>query len=172
MGQRQLYFGALHHMGGTGATLSNGSAYFTYIGAVTTSGLSVGHVWAKLHLGSVGSGITQSEFGLFSTATQPGGLGGQVLTKLASGSAGSMTGAEILATTTSAMTYMVPPGTYLWAGVRCLGTTMPKISGLDTEGMGVNLVTPAAPLFSSATTFVGTIPAVNAGVPGLYISPY
>lgn len=159
--------------GGT-LVLTSGTAYFVYIGYVT-SPLLIQNVKGECQV--TGAGAQTAEAGIFSTPLPPNGTN-QSLTKLAAtGNISSLTAvAPFLWTTASALNTVVAAGTYLWAGLRtAMAVTQPSISACCSDySMGLVLLTAGAGVLTGAGPFAGVIPGIinsgNAIAPALRLT--
>lgn len=112
-------------------------AYFVYLGRTTQSIVAK---FVEFYVHTAGAGSQSAEVGLFSTSNPPNktAQGTNGITKLtASGTLDSLTTTGVKRNTTafnSGAGYIVPAGTYLWAGLRiAMATTQPVVAGLGMD---------------------------------------
>lgn len=138
-----------------GAVTVGAVAYFVFLGT-TSRRLTASKVLFRVTTG--GASTQVGEVGLFSSPLPPN-RAAQTLTKLmATGTLDDLTGTGILGNTTAFGTDVIA-GTNLWAGYRVdMASTEPVVVGLGgDESMGAILSLPAAPAFTSGTTYAGAL---------------
>lgn len=140
---------------GTTITVVSGTAYFVYLGLLT-SALTPKHV--ELFVLTAGSGAQTAEVGLFSSPAAPN-KASQSLTKLvSSGTVDAMSSGAVVRNTTAFAT-LIAAGTHLWAGVRiAMATTQPAIAALCADfTQGRALSTAAAGVLTGAGPWAGAL---------------
>lgn len=140
--------------------LSSGTAYWVYIGRFNKA-TAVKYV--RSYVTGAGSGTQAGEVALASSVNPPN-KAGQTLTKLAAdGNLDALTGTGMKGNTSS-LSYTIPSGTHLWAGMRvAMGTTQPTCRALTLDMLqGHVLTTAGASALTGSGPWAGSIPAIAA----------
>lgn len=138
-----------------GIQLSDGTAYFTYVGK-TTRVETFNYV--RFVVKTAASGTQTAEVGIFSSPAAPS-RANQTITKIIStGTVDSLTTTGSKANT-SAFAQVVPAGTHLWAGIRTSFTTLtPFITALIADkGHGRILSTASSGALTGAGPWTGAL---------------
>lgn len=136
------------------------TAYFTFLGRVTTAFTPA---YVNVFVTTVGAGAQTAEIGLFSTPAAPNAAG-QTLTKIVATDTISDLTATGVKHNSSAFVVSVAAGTYLWGGIRtAMASTEPTCQALNRDfGRGNVLTTATAGALTSGTTFTGAVVAATA----------
>ncbi len=157
---------------GATAQLTSGKAYFRYLDFIRVATLVK---YVECLMTAVGTGAAAGEIGLFSSPAAPN-KAGQNLTPIPDGLGGtlvvnqanmtSLTAAGlVIVRNTVAFAKAIPPGTFLWAGIRtAMGANQPTFAGLNGDlSQGWALETAASGLLTGAGPFAGVVPTTLVG---------
>ena len=145
----------------TAITLVSGAAYFVYVGR-SSQPMLVKYV--EFYVNTAGSPSSIAQAGLFTTPSPPNKATTQTVTKLI-----ATADVDIVVTLglkrSDTLNYVVPAGTYLWAGIRtALTTTQPAIAGVCmdfSEGLVLSTLN-AGDLSTTPGPWTGSIPGLGA----------
>jgi hypothetical protein len=144
----------------------SGVGYWNYVGQ-TIREITPRHV--EFHIRSAGSGAAQTAEVAIGYSSGPPNKSAVTINKIvADGTLTALTGTGTGRNTTPFNGVVIPPGVYLWTGLRtAMATTQPAIVGVTLDNaQGYVLSTAAAGALTAAGPWVGAIIAASINVDG------
>lgn len=144
-------------------TLGSGVMYANYVGPVTEP--ETQHFIEVMMAGTTpGVTLTANEWGLFSSPSAPIYGTGQTLTKLVATASGGVFTSSSVTVRSADVALLTLPTLHLWAAIRVVMSTMPKMMAASGDMNCGYLLQAAAPgALTGLTTVACSLPALSTG---------